>query len=429
MEATDQMLRPLLVEAGADPATAAALPPSASFADSGIPGAVAGAFGELLSRRFGAPPPGAGGSPDSLDGWIAALDRVDDATAKAAALARIAAGSDGLPPGLSYALDRMRPEDAPGVARLFHEIYGGDYPVIDYYIPERLLDLNRQGRVLTVVARLPTGHIAGHIAFYRSSPPNPGVFEQGQLLVSRAYRNSTMAFRLLARINEISHTMDQAQAFFGEAVCTHLVTQKSVSRQGYSECGLELSLMPAASYAREGASGRVTCLLGARVDRDRRQPLFLPEAYRREAAIILSGFSLDRDIRYAATDAPEFETSEMTDRTFDFAQVRRVQVAAVGRDFPARLEAVDAAARQDALAVVQVYLDAGRPGVAFAVEALRRRGYVFGGLIPLWFGTDALMLQKPAAPPDFASINLHAARARDLLARIRAEWERAHGPA
>jgi len=422
-------LRELLVTAGLEPQEAVALRPDVPLDGQGVSSAVTAGLAAMLAERFGLPPaPQSLQGAGALDDWASfGKDRLDDEAVKRAAVARILAAERPLPEGSPYAIDMLRPEDAPGVARLFHIIYGDKYPVVDYYVPERLVALNRQRQVLTVVARLPTGEIAGQGAFYRSSPPNPGVYEQGQLLVDPQYRQTSMAFRILKRFDELSRSMDWAEGFFGEAVCTHLVTQKTAQKQGYPECGLELCLMPSGAYEKEGADGRVSCLVCLRVDRDRPGPLYLPECYREALEFVLSGYALDRDVHFAVSDSPQAAQTVLESRTFDFAQVARVQVAAIGQDFDRQLDAVDDMARRGNLAVVQVFLNTGAPGVAYAVNALRQRGYVLGGLFPLWFGPDGLMLQKLMVEPDFASINLHAERSKTILAYIRADWDQRNG--
>jgi hypothetical protein len=429
MEFDADTLHEFLITAGLAPETALALHPGLPLAGQGVAQGTRAALARVLTCRVGAPrPPDSLLTAGSLDDWSAFLAaELTDATIKQAAVARIRAADAPLPAGAPYVIDALGREDARGVSRLFHVIYGDNYPVIDYYVPERLMALNRQRQVLTVVTRLPSGEIAGTGAFYRSSPPNPAVYEQGQLLVDHTYRNTSIAFRILKRLDEISHAMDAAEAFFGEAVCTHLVTQKTAQRQGYPECALELSLMPAGAYAREGAVGRVSCLICLRVDRDQPQALFLPECYREALTFLLSGFRLSREVRFDAADLPLAGSTVAERRIFDFAQVGRVQVSTIGRDLPELLDAVDAEARDQELAVVQVYLSAGAPGVAFATAELRQRGYVLGGLLPRWFGPDALMFQKLAQAPDFASVNLHSDRAKTLLGHIRADWDERHG--
>ena len=192
-------------------------------------------------------------------------------TAKTEAITRIKANWKDVAPDEKYEIGLLRPGDGQGVVQLFYTVYGDRYPVADYYLPERVEALNASGEVFTVVARLNSGAIAGQGAYYQSSPPNKALYEVGQLLVAPEYRNTAIAVRIAQAMDRLSRTITQAQGFFGESVCSHLVTQKLSLKQGYCECGLELSLMPAGSYEKEGAGAeRVSCLLAVRVERDRR---------------------------------------------------------------------------------------------------------------------------------------------------------------
>lgn len=347
---------------------------------------------------------------------------------KTQAIERILRNWREIPSGQPYELDRFRPEDAPGVAQLFYAIYGEKYPVLDYYIPEEIVRLNNEWKLFTVVGRLPSGDVAAQGAYYQSSPPNKALFEFGQMLVATEYRNSTLAYKLAMRMDSLSRTISQAQGFFGEAVCTHLFTQKLCAKHEYWECGLEVALMPAGAYEKEGAgSQRVSCLVGTRVDRDRRAALYLPECYKKEIASILDGVTLDRDIRQGREEAPAAERTTLDQELFDFAQVVRCQVSAIGADFPGRMDEMDARARHEGLAVVQAFVNLGDPGVAFAVETLRRRGFFFGGFLPIWFGSDGLLMQKLYVEPEFENINLFDEKSKRLLALIREDYDRATG--
>lgn len=421
------VLRELLVEAGAAPAVAEAIRPDVPLLRQGIDSLDFSAFCLALGNRFGL-------SLDERDALslrtlndFAAYLRTarKDAAAKDDPVGRILENWQEIAAGRAYEVGLLRPGDGQGVAQLFFTIYGDRYPVEDYYRPERIEALNAEGHLLTVVARLETGIVAGQGAYFQSSPPNKALFEFGQVMVAPAYRRTSMAAKILREMNRVSRTMSQADGFFGEAVCTHLVTQKLVDAQGYSECGLETSLMPAGAYEKEGAgSQRVSCLLAARVNRDRRMELHLPECYGRELAFILGGFSLDRDVLFGGPDRPTAPETVFERRLFDFAQVERIQVSRIGADFPVQAAALDQEAAARGLAVVQVFVNAGDPGTAFAVAALRDRGFFLGGLVPLWFGTDGLLMQKLYVAPEFDAINLYSARAKTILDFVRADYGR-----
>lgn len=428
MNTTTQELRTLLLEAGVAPTIVEVLRPDVPLLRQGVDSMDYPAFILAVERRFNLTiDERASFSLRTLEDFAAYLDaRSGQAVATADLIARVQERWQQVEPNRKYTVERLRPGDGQGVAQLFCSIYGDRYPVKDYYIPERIEQMNREGDLFTVVARLETGVVAGQGAYFQSSPPNKALYEGGQLMVAPEYRNSLMAAKLAREMNRVSHSLSQAQGFYGEAVCTHLVTQKLNDSHGYSECGLEVSLMPAGAYEKEGAGAqRVSCLMAARVDRDTHKPLHLPAVYRETWELILGGFTLDRALSFTPEDTPTAAQTVLERRTFDFAQVERVQVLTVGADFPHLVARMDQEARDRGLAVLQIFVNAGAPGTAFAVDALRARGFFLGGFLPLWFGTDGVLMQKLFVKPEFEAINLHSAKAKTLFEHVRADHARA----
>ena len=74
--------------------------------------------------------------------------------------------------------------------------------------------------------------------------------------------------------------------------------------------------------------------------------------------------------------------------------------------------------------VYQIVLPLGRTGCTGAVDAARTKGYFLGGLLPLWYDQDGLLLQKVAGKPDYSRIKLHPEGARMLLELIRSDHDR-----
>lgn len=56
---------------------------------------------------------------------------------------------------------------------------------------------------------------------------------------------------------------------------------------------------------------------------------------------------------------------------------------------------------------------------------LRERGYFLGGPLPRWLDTDGLLMQRLLCPPDFDENQLYSDRAREILALVRRDEERA----
>ncbi|MGE4265387.1 MAG: acyl carrier protein [Desulfovibrio sp.] len=347
------------------------------------------------------------------------------------ALALLKSSYAELIPGQKLSYRLFRPGDAPGVGRLFWQVYGDSYPVDDPYIPELLEEANRSGRIHTIVACAEDGSIAGHMAIYRSSPPNPRLYEYGQGIVDKAYRKTFAAFRMHRyAVENLFGRLDGVDGTYGEAVCHHLATQKMIKDSGFRECGLELGLMPEAAYAGEGVKGRASCLYAQRVDRDKPGVLFLPGDWGREVQSIMGQWPLSRQVAEGAAQIPSDAVTRLEARHFAFAGVRRVTVFRIGADFAARLAAELDAANKDGAALTQVFLCLGEAWTGQAAQALRQAGFSLGGFMPLWFGEtgpgpDAILAQRFMRPATLAGLRLYTPEMEQFGARVVADMERA----
>lgn len=331
-----------------------------------------------------------------------------------------------VPEGEEYTARYFEPADGPGVARLFYAVYGDGYPIDTYYIPERLAEANRQGTIRSAVARTVSGEVVAHVAFYRSSPPNPRLYEYGVGLTLPSYR-STMAFFRITQLLMQLVGKDGIDGIFGEAVCNHTITQKLSRHAKCLETAVEPALMPAEAYTTEwDGIGRVGCLVYSRVDIDQHRTLFLPACYQQQLRFILDGLHLDRDLVVAGTTVPSGEAAIEVQR-FDFAGVARCTVTRPGADLPGRLHDLEEELQAAKFALIQVFVDLGQPWAGGVVEQVRGQGYALGGLLPIWFETDGLLLQKHLVDPNFEGMKILSDRGRALVDLINNEWRQSQG--
>jgi hypothetical protein len=328
-----------------------------------------------------------------------------------------------VPEGAEYAAGYFEPADGPGVARLFYAVYGDGYPIDTYYIPERLAEENRRGTIRSVVARTTSGDVVSHVALYRSSPPNPNLYEYGVGLTLPSYR-PTMAFYRVTQLLMKLVGHDGVDGFYGEAVCNHIITQKLSKQAQALETALEPALMPARAYETEqSAAGRVGCMVYSRVDRDYRRHLHLPAPYRDELKFILDGLELNRELIEPDNNLTG-SGGEINVKRFDFAGVARCTVTTPGAGLVSRLAELERELRADGYALIQFFVDLGKPWSSNVVEQLRGEGYCLGGLLPTWFGDDGLLMQKHFVDPDFDGMKIHSDRGRALLELVSRDWER-----
>lgn len=338
------------------------------------------------------------------------------------AIKRLQADTRTLPDGESFAVDFFKPEDAYGVARLMYEVYGAGHPIDTYYIPERLIEENQAGRIRSVVARTDSGQVVCHEAFYRSSAPNPDLYEMGMGLTLPGYRGSLAFARCTSLLISLVENKT-IKAIFGEAVCNHIITQKAAIPVKFIETGLELDLMPADPYQKEKASqGRVSCLMLFRVEQDRERPLCIPDCYAEQLRFMMAGLGLKRQL-LQPSDLPADTASELQTEQFPSAGVCRCNITVTGQDLAEQLVTLEQELRDQGYAVLQCFVPLGTATAATTVATLRNSGFFLGGFLPVWFGDDGLLMQKLFVEPSFDAIKLYSERSRTILEMVRADWQ------
>lgn len=333
-------------------------------------------------------------------------------------LARLRADSRQIEPGQKVTVAPFQPEDAAGVARLYYLIYGENFPLDYVYDPVRIAEANAGPDFYQFVARTASGDVIGLMALFRVAP-NPKIMEFGGLMILPEYRGGTLAFRLTKAILEKLPQELGLNAGFGQSVCDHVITQKLGTHFSYRPLALELEAMPPRpDGSTDGVGGRISLLNELQIYRDAPHTVYLPARY---AAFLMSQYEAHGLERTFGPSQPGHGGTQFFTTTMDGASLAKLLIQEPGADLENIITrfAADFPDRH----VRQLHLPLAHPGLDRAVETARRHGYFFGGLLPLWTGTDVLMLQKLAAPPDFTLPRLLTEEAKALMNYIRSDWE------
>lgn len=328
-----------------------------------------------------------------------------------------------LPNGEVLSIHLFRPEDSPGIGKLFRTVYGENYPVKHFYSPEGLARALESGENYSVVARTKAGDIIGHVALCRSSP-YPGLYECGAGLVLPEYRNGGVSLVMMEHLYERLTPGLGLEAVWGEAVCNHVFMQKICKHHKHVETGLEVNLMPAETYAKEkSSSGRVASLVVFRSYVSRPHTVYLPQVYENVLRFIYSGMDDRRTLAISCEKPPVDAASYASTEIYDFPGVARIAVRTLGEDFGSHFHSLENKILTKRIKVVQVSIDLGCPWSGHAVEVLRARGYFLGGVLPRWFGNDALLMQKIVGRPGWDGIHLFSEGAVEMLGIIKNDWQ------
>ncbi len=323
-----------------------------------------------------------------------------------------------------YEIDVFTPDDARGVAQLFREVYGDEYPVKIVYDPERLVAGFKSADYIPVVARAPGNRILGFTSMYRSAPYR-GLYEIGLSLVLPDYRKTPIAGLMFRHSIRVAPTVPGVDAIFAENVCNHTYTQRAAVIFKAIETAMEIDLMPAAAYEREqAASGRVSTLNVFKTFVRKPHVVYVPEVYEDFYRHVYGGFDDSRTLCVSADGLTSGGSTEMSTQVFDFAQVARVTVFEAGAGFEAAFDAEEKSIEDSHCAVIQVWLKSSWPWIGAVADVLRTRGFFLGGILPRWFGEDGFLMQKVLTRPNWEGINLYTDRAVQILRYIRDDWER-----
>jgi hypothetical protein len=321
-------------------------------------------------------------------------------------------------------IDFFRTEDAPGVARLFRQVYGDGYPIEIYYHPERLIEENIVGRILSSVARTRAGEVVGHDALILLDPATR-LYENAAGVVLPGFRGQGVFFRLMKHnIFDYAKRFD-LQEILGEPVCNHLQLQKMCLQLDYRETGMEVDLMPAAAYTQEqSAHGRVSVLLGYFLHKPVPRTVFLPPVYRDELEYLYAGIGVERTFAETNGKLPTEGDSQGKMDTFAFAQVARTSIHRIGWDFEAFVMQLENEACDRGIEIFQVWLPLTSPFASAATDILRMHDYFIGGLLPGWLGGDGLLMQKVKCETDWGSIALYSEHAKKIADIVKSDQKR-----
>jgi len=316
-------------------------------------------------------------------------------------------------PGQDVAIARFRPEDALGVALAYYETYGDAFPLEHVYDPEEIVRRNATDDQYTVVARTPRGEVVGLFGLFRHAP-NPDVYEVGQLMVLKSYRNRSLSTQFSQVALESLPKQLGIAVIFLEAVTHATISQRIALPWGLTYTGLEVECMPSGSSVKTNDAPRngSLFLMFKSFDKASRD-VSLPEPYRAFCETLYAQLALPRAYAPAAALSGDTVSSQFF---LQEASLLRLTVTRAGRDFG---EAVSAAeAKADPRGIMQIFLNLGDAAAPQAVEVLRDRGYFLAGLLPCWFGADGLLMQKVCQEPDWDAIqgaDHRAAALRDLV--------------
>ncbi len=301
------------------------------------------------------------------------------------------------PPG-TYDLRLMRPvrAEAVEVSRCVYRTYGYTYPGEHIYYPDRLIEMNRRGEMLSIVAVSDTGEVAGHCAI--SGPPEAPIREIGQAAVDPAHRNRNLLTRLLRFAVEEARRRGLA-GLVGEPVTNHPFSQRASAHLGFQDTALLLGYIPQSVFFKkigdQALGRRMTLLYNFLPLGDcGRSRIYAPLHHRTMLRRIYDGLGLQRTL----VEPPAVLPRRPDQSRLSTEVLSAINAAHIILQQPGRYAATEVRIKLNELirkgvACVHLDLPLTDPATATLCAHCEMAGFTLAGIIPQADGNDLLRLQ------------------------------------
>ncbi len=136
----------------------------------------------------------------------------------------------------------MQESEALEIAKSVYQAYGYTYAFEPIYFPERLIELNRSGRLFSVVAVTDKNEIAGHLALVKHDN-EARIGEMGRGVVKPEFRSQGI-FKQLTEFIVGKARSEGLMGLYGEAVTIHTYSQQVGLAAGLKDCALLVGFLP-----------------------------------------------------------------------------------------------------------------------------------------------------------------------------------------
>jgi anti-sigma regulatory factor (Ser/Thr protein kinase) len=334
-----------------------------------------------------------------------------------------------LAPEQDYAIRRLQSTEAIEVCQLIYRTYGYTYPNEDLYYPDRIVQLNQTGELISVVAVDASGGIVGHYALER--PGLGPVAESAQAAVSPAHRGRKLMERMRVYLEEEGRRVG-LRGIFGQPVTAHTYSQRVQEDFGGRVCGVSLGIAPAVDMKQIADSRgvqRLSLMLYFKyLVPPSSAPILVPARHRAMVQRIYAHLGATAEGGRPHAPSGQGKVTVGYAKSYGLGSIR---VSQIGSDTAAEIRRARADLVETAgVGAVFLELPLAQPATAQVCEAAEADGFFFSGIGPRFAADgDVLRLQYLAEPLDTAQLQVLNPFGKELLAYVDAERERVAGAA
>ncbi len=325
---------------------------------------------------------------------------------------------------IEYTVRGMEEHEAVEVSRCAYKSHGYSFFDEHIYFPEKLIELNKNGMMISTVAVTKDNVFMGHGALLYQYPEDT-IAELTFIFVNVEYRGQGALNRMLEYLFNVPKKR-VLKGLYAYAVANHVFTQKSMIRFQINDCGLLLATSPS-SWKFKGISDdtsqRISVILGFKyMEQPQAKTLYLPSKH---SALIqklynningsIHTFIIPEKVGYDLSGELDISSS-----VNELESCGEIHVKKFGSDIVKEIKKITRNMCVNNVAAINLFLNLEDEATPYVTSELEKLGYFFAGILPESKIGDALILQYlNNINIDYSKISAYSDVAKEILKYVK----------
>jgi len=320
----------------------------------------------------------------------------------------------------------MKPSEALEVSRSAYKAYGYTYSNEHIYYPDRMVELNESGQLISATAVTPDGVLAGHCAIFLSNSGFQSA-EIGQAVVKPEFRGQGCLLLLTEFLIKEAKSRGLT-GLYVRAVTSHTFSQRVTTRLGFTACAILLGYAPASVTFRgikEELAQRETFVVQYKyLEKPGPLKLYAPSRHKDFIAKLYGNLGATPQFEAHEKSQAAVRQSESILKTKTAASMppgyASIEVLRCGENIGSEVKNALKEFRLKRYDVISLYLNLRDPRIFHLAAEFEALGFFFGGILPGASVGEALVLQYlNNVAIDYDSIKLDTEASREILAYVK----------
>ncbi len=298
---------------------------------------------------------------------------------------------------IEYDVRPMQPYESIEISKGAYKSHGYTFFDEHIYYPDQIVEMNKTGELVSVVAITKDRKFMGHVALHYPELESP-VAEYTFVFVNPEYRGQGC----LKRLTDCLFSLPQKNRLLGiysYSVANHPFTQKTILKCGFNDCGIQLATSPSTwefKGIQSDSTQRISVVLGFKYT-EKPEPvnIYAPPAHREMLEKLYKNIGAENKFMKPANEEPRFEMKESVINTKIYAteQTAEIFVIKYGENIVHEVKMILRDLCMKHIASITLFLNLEDPNTYFAASRLEELKFFFSGVLPKTMNGDALVLQ------------------------------------